>query len=60
MTEYIVTCTYYVGADSDTLAVTVKANSRNDAFIIGASKFYAMFAGTETEIFGIGVTIPTP
>ena len=60
MTTYTITISYYEGGTNKTLAVDVQANSKNDAFIIGASKAYAMFAGTECNIFAIGVTEPNP
>lgn len=59
MGTYTVTISYYEDGNSETLAVDVQANSKNDAFIIGASKAYAMFAGTECEIFAVSVTTPT-
>lgn len=58
MGTYTVTISYYDGGSNNTLAVDVQANSKNDAFIIGASKAYAMFAGTECEILAVGVTGP--
>lgn len=56
MQEYIITGNVYTNGSSDTIVIRVKASSRNDAFIIGASKFYSMYAGTDAEIFAIGVT----
>lgn len=58
MNTYTVTVSYYEGSTSKTLVVDVKATSKNDAFIIGASKAYALFAGTECEITALGVTGP--
>lgn len=58
MGTYTVTISYYEGGSNKTLAVDVQANSKNDAFIVGASKAYAMFAGTECEILAVGVTGP--
>lgn len=60
MGTYTVTISYIEAGSNKTLTVDVQANSRNDAFIVGASKAYAMFAGTECEIFAVGVTIPNP
>lgn len=59
MNTYTVTATYYEENVSTTISILIKANSRNDAFIIGASKIYAMFAGTTTEIAALGVNIHT-
>lgn len=59
MRTYTITISYYEDGINKTLAVDVQANSKNDAFIVGASKAYAMFAGTECNIFAIGVTEPS-
>lgn len=45
------------GEQSTTLVIKIEANSFNDAFIIGASKAYAMFAGTNNSINGIAITL---
>ena len=48
------------GETSTQLVITVEANSLNDAFIIAASKGYAMFAGTETGILSLSVSVIVP
>lgn len=50
------------GQSTRTLVITVSAVNTNDAFIIGASKAFAMFAGTQTGILGMTVAVvpPTP
>lgn len=58
MNTYIITVTYYQGGASTTISFNVKAMNKNDAFIVGAGKAYGMFAGTEVEILGIGITVP--
>lgn len=58
MGTYTVTISYYEGETNKTLVVDVQANSKNDALIVGASKAYDMFAGTECEIFAVGVSGP--
>ena len=58
MAEYSVTISYGEHGETSTLlVVTINAVSMNDAFIMGASKAYAMFAGTEIEIRGIAVVV---
>ena len=38
------------GEQAESFVFTVKANDKNTAFIIGCSKLYAMFEGTDTVI----------
>lgn len=59
------TITASIKSPSDESAVvfvfTVQAATKNDAFIIGCSKLYAMFAGTTTNINQIfSITKVTP
>lgn len=58
MEAYNITASVSTNGVSTTIVITVKANSYNDAFIIGASKFYAMYAGTDTHVVALGVTQP--
>lgn len=60
MGTYTVSIGYLEGGTLKTLVVEIKANSQTDAFIMGASKAYAMFAGTECDLAALTVTAPTP
>ena len=58
METYTITASVSTNAVSSTVVISIQANSFNDAFIIGASKFYAMYAGTNTHVVALGVTQP--
>lgn len=60
MVTYTVTIGYFEGVTLKTLVVEIKANSQTDAYIMGASKAYAMFAGTECVLTTLSVAAPTP
>ena len=61
MDSYEVTATIKrSGEPSTTLEFVVEATHQNDAMIIGASKLYAMFAGTDTGIITITVSVIVP
>ncbi len=60
MVTYTVTIGYLDGGTLKSLVVEIKANSQTDAFIMGASKAYAMFAGTECDLAALTVAAPTP
>ena len=55
MKEYSATLTYYDSSVSRTLVIHINAFNINDAFINAASKFYALFAGTDKAIYSLDI-----
>lgn len=51
MDTWEITSTIKRGSEtSESFIFNVNANTKNDAFIIAASKLYSMFAGTDTVV----------
>lgn len=51
MDAWEITSTIKRGSEaSESFIFNVNANTKNDAFIIAASKLYSMFAGTDTVV----------